>query len=395
MTELYPGRRRSRIGPAIENGFYYDFDFPDGVVDLRGRPARDRGAGCVEHVEAAEPFVREELAVAVGARALRRRGPALQGRADRRPRARRAASQTVSLYTNGPFTDLCRGPHAPSTGASGVRAAVDRRRVLARGLEAGRCSPASTARRSSRRRSSRRTSSASSWRARATTAASGRELGLFHFSELAPGSAFWTPHGTTLWNTLRDLAGELTRARGYAEVKTPQLYDAQLWRISGHWDKYRDNMFVTADDERPLALKPMNCPGHCVLYGMARHSYRDLPVRYAEPGLLHRNEPSGALHGLLRVRHFAQDDAHIFCTEEQIRERGRRLPRASAWRSTALFGFETRIELSTRPEVRIGDDALWDRAEAALAGALDEPRPRLPGQRRATARSTGRRSTCT
>ena len=177
------------------------------------------------------------------------------------------------------------------------------------------------------------------------------------------------PHGTTLWNALRDLAGELTRARGYTEVKTPQLYDAQLWRISGHWDKYRDNMFVTADDERPLGLKPMNCPGHCVLYAMTRHSYRDLPVRYAEPGLLHRNEPSGTLHGLLRARHFAQDDAHIFCTEEQVRDEvaGCLDFGLAVYR---LFGFETRIELATRPEVRIGDDALWDRAEAALQGAL-------------------------
>ncbi len=149
----------------------------------------------------------------------------------------------------------------------------------------------------------------------------GPALGLFHFSELSPGSAFWLPHGTTLWNSLRDLAGELAAARGYTEVKTPQLYDAALWRTSGHWDKYRSDMFVTEDEDgRQMALKPMNCPGHCALYAMTQHSYRDLPARFYEPGLLHRNEPSGTLHGLLRVRSFAQDDAHIFCTEEQVQD---------------------------------------------------------------------------
>jgi threonyl-tRNA synthetase len=199
----------------------------------------------------------------------------------------------------------------------------------------------------------------------------GRQLGLFHFSELAPGSAFWTPNGATLWNTLRDVAGAMARVRGYTEVKTPQLFDAQVWETSGHRQNYGDNMFITSDDEHPMGLKPMNCPGHCVLFGMERHSYRELPVRLYEPGILHRKEPSGTLHGLLRVRSFAQDDAHIFCTEAQIRDEVAACLRFG-FDIYEMFGFATKIELSTRPDKRIGDDALWDHAEGALTSALED-----------------------
>jgi threonyl-tRNA synthetase len=367
VIELYPGVKIS-IGPAIDNGFYYDFDFPAGVSisedDLPAIEAKMR-----EHVKAAEPFVRQDLAVEEArARFAAEDQPYKVELID--DLVRDEGVETVSLYTNGPFTDLCRGPHAPSTAAvkafalQSVAGAYWRgdstRPMLTRIYGTAFLSKAALEEHLerlelARARDHRRL---------------GRELGLFSFSELAPGSAFWTPHGTTLWNTLRDLAGELTSARGYTEVKTPQLYDAQLWRISGHWEKYRENMFVTSDEERPLGLKPMNCPGHCVLYAMDHHSYRELPTRYYEPGLLHRNEPSGVLHGLLRVRQFAQDDAHIFCTEEQIREEvsgclefGLEIYR--------MFGFETRLEFSTRPETRIGDDALWDHSEAALTAALD------------------------
>jgi threonyl-tRNA synthetase len=198
----------------------------------------------------------------------------------------------------------------------------------------------------------------------------GRELDLFWFSERSPGSAFWLPNGTTIVNQLLALMREEIRRRGYDEVKTPQIYDAELWKTSGHWGKYRENMFVTSDGERDLAIKPMNCPGHATLYGAQRHSYRELPIRYFEPGLLHRNEPSGALHGLLRVRHFMQDDAHIFCREDQIQEEvAANLDFAKYLYD--IFGLDYHLELSTRPEERIGDDALWDRAESALKEALD------------------------
>jgi threonyl-tRNA synthetase len=198
----------------------------------------------------------------------------------------------------------------------------------------------------------------------------GPELGLFTFSEVSPGAAFWLPAGTEVFNSLVALSREMGRQRGYTEVKTPQLYDSSLWKTSGHWDKFRDNMFVTEYEDRAMGLKPMNCPGHCQLFSLARHSYRDLPVRYSEPGLLHRREPSGTLHGLLRVRHFAQDDAHIFCTEEQIQEEVAGCIEF-AFATYAIFGLDVRLELSTRPEQRIGDDALWDRSEAALQNALE------------------------
>ncbi len=366
VTELYPGVKIS-IGPAIENGFYYDFDFPAGTsISEDDLPAIE--ARMLEHIKAAEPFVREELPVAAAReRFIAEKQPYKVELIDDLVRDQEV--RTVSLYTNGPFTDLCLGPHAPSTATikafalQSVAGAYWRgdstRAMLTRIYGTAFLSKAALEEHLeglelARARDHRRL---------------GRELGLFHFSDWAAGSAFWTPHGTTLWNTLRDLMSELTAAHGYAEVKTPLLYDAELWRISGHWEKYRANMFVTNDAEHPLGLKPMNCPGHCALYSMERHSYRELPVRFSEPGLLHRNEPSGTLHGLLRVRQFATDDGHIFCTEDQIESEVSDFI-AFAREVYELFDLQTRFELSTRPPVRIGDDALWDRAEAVLTKVL-------------------------
>jgi threonyl-tRNA synthetase len=198
----------------------------------------------------------------------------------------------------------------------------------------------------------------------------GKELGLFMFSDVSPGAAFWLPPGTAMWNQLVAVSREMGRERGYTEVKTPLIYDAELWKTSGHWGKYRENMFTVNVEEREMGVKPMNCPGHAHLYASQRHSYRDLPVRYSEPGLLHRNEPSGVLHGLLRVRHFAQDDAHIFCTEEQVQEEVRGCLEL-VFATYELFDFDVRLELSTRPEQRIGTEEMWDRAEGALINALD------------------------
>jgi threonyl-tRNA synthetase len=198
----------------------------------------------------------------------------------------------------------------------------------------------------------------------------GRELDLFAFSELSPGAAFWLPAGTTVFNTLVGVSRRMVGERGYEEVKTPLIFDSELWKTSGHWGKYRENMFTLEVEGREMAVKPMNCPGHCHLYSTRRHSYRELPVRYFEPGPLHRNEASGVLHGLLRARHFTQDDAHIYCTEEQVPEEVRGCLQA-AFDTYRLFDFDVRLELSTRPEERIGSDELWDRAETALAGALD------------------------
>jgi threonyl-tRNA synthetase len=197
----------------------------------------------------------------------------------------------------------------------------------------------------------------------------GRELGLFTFSDVSPGSAFWLPRGTALFNQLVGLNRAMQQERGYVEVKTPLLYESELWKTSGHWGKYKDNIFVSEYEGREFGFKPMNCPGHAHLFSLQHWSYRDLPYRCAEPGQLHRREPSGTLHGLLRVRSFIQDDAHIFCTDDQVQDEVARCLEFG-FEVYRMFDFPVHVELSTRPENRIGDDALWDRAEHALEEAL-------------------------
>lgn len=367
VTELYPGVKVS-IGPAIERGFYYDFEFPEGVVisedDFEAIEAQMK-----KHIKAGEGFEREEVRVAD---ALERfRGEQQDYKVELiEDLVRDEGVETVSLYTNGPFTDLCRGPHGQSTKAIGAvklqsvagaywRGDSDRTmltRIYGTAFFDKKELEAEMERlEAARARDHRRL---------------GKELELFEFSEVSPGSAFWLPRGTTVFNELVALSREMGSARGYQEVKTPQLYDAELWKTSGHWEKYRENMFVTSTEDREFGLKPMNCPGHAHLFGGRRWSYRELPVRYSEPGLLHRNELSGTLHGLLRVRHFAQDDAHIFCTEEQVADEVAACLEF-AFATYELFGFDVHLELSTRPEQRIGSDEMWDRAEAALIGALE------------------------
>jgi threonyl-tRNA synthetase len=367
VVELYPGTKVS-IGPPVEDGFYYDFEFSDGVkvseADFERIEQRMR-----QHVKAGEEFERSELPAAEAIELFR---------AEDQPYkveliedlVRDQGVETVSLYRNGPFLDLCRGPHAPSTKRikalklTSVAGAYWRgdasRTMLTRIYGTAFFSKEQLAEHlerleQARARDHRRL---------------GVELGLLRFSDVAPGSAFWLPPGTVLWNELLAYTREKWREYGYTEVKTPQLYDAALWRTSGHWDKYSENMFVTSAEDEEMGLKPMNCPGHAHLFGLERHSYRELPVRYAEPGLLHRKEPSGTLHGLLRVRHFVQDDAHIFCTEEQI-EQEVLACLDMGFDIYETFGVEPRLELSTRPEQRIGSDEMWDRAEAALQAALE------------------------
>jgi threonyl-tRNA synthetase len=367
MLELYPGVKIS-IGPPIDNGFYYDFEFPDGVslsdADFPAVEAKMR-----EHIAADEKFVREDVSVKAALERFKGEGQDYKVELIE-DLVRNQGVETVSLYTNGPFTDLCRGPHATGTGlikafklqsvAGAYWRGDSNRQMLTRvygtaffsnkDLEAY-LELLERARANDHRKL-------------------GPQLGMFHFSEVSPGAAFWLPGGTAVFNELVKLSREMGRERGYVEVKTPQIFDSQLWKTSGHWDKYGGNMFVTEYEERQMAVKPMNCPGHCLLYGMEQHSYRDLPLRMWEPGLLHRREPSGTLHGLLRVRHFAQDDSHIFCTEEQIQEEVAGVLQFGfdTWN---LFGLQMRFELSTRPENRIGSDELWDHSEAALAQALE------------------------
>jgi threonyl-tRNA synthetase len=276
----------------------------------------------------------------------------------------------VSLYTNGPFTDLCRGPHAPTT----KRIKAFKLQSVAGAYWRGDSSKPMLTRVYGTAFFSRKDLEEYLERLERARANDhrrlGPQLGLFTFSEVAPGSAFWLPAGAEVFNSLVTLSREMNRERGYVEVKTPQLYDSSLWITSGHWDKYAGNMFVTEYEDREMAIKPMNCPGHCKLFSLQRHSYRDLPLRYFEPGLLHRREPSGTLHGLLRVRHFAQDDSHIFCREDQIQDEVAHALEF-AFATYEVFGIDVRLELSTRPEQRIGSDELWDLSEEALKNALE------------------------
>ena len=370
VLDLYPGTKIS-IGPPIGEGFYYDFEFPEGVTvsdhDFEALEAKMR-----EHIKADEPFVREDVPVAVALERFVREGQDYKVELIEdlvRDADPAHPVESVSLYTNGPFTDLCRGPHAPSTkrvkafkllSVAGAywRGDADRQmltRIYGTAFHSKEDLDQYLHRlEEARARDHRRL---------------GRDLGLFMFSELSPGSPFWLPPGKAMLNQLQDLWREENGARGYREVQTPILYDVSLWRQSGHWDVYRDNMYFTDVEGHPMGLKPMNCPAHVQLYKDDRRSYRDLPIRYSEAGLVHRHEPSGTLHGLLRVRHITQDDAHIFCTEEQVPEEIRRcLDFGFAIYDT--FGFEPRLELSTRPEKRVGTEEMWDRAEAGLERAL-------------------------
>ncbi|MBV9682821.1 MAG: threonine--tRNA ligase [Solirubrobacterales bacterium] len=367
VMELYPGVKIS-IGPPIENGFYYDFAFPEGVslseADFERIEAKMR-----EHIAADEPFTREDVPAQDALDRFRREGQDYKVELIE-DLVRDQAVPTVSLYTNNGFTDLCRGPHATST----KRIKAFKLQSVAGAYWRGDSSKPMLTRVYGTAFFSEK--DLQEYLARLEQARArdhrrlGPQLGLFTFSEVSPGAAFWLPAGTEVFNSLVALSREMGRERGYVEVKTPQIYDSSLWRTSGHWQKYRENMFVTEYEGRQMAVKPMNCPGHCHLYSLQRHSYRELPVRYWEPGLLHRREPSGTLHGLLRVRHFAQDDSHIFCTEDQIQDEVSGVLEF-AFATYEVFGIDVKLELSTRPEDRIGAEELWDKSETALLQALD------------------------
>jgi threonyl-tRNA synthetase len=368
VTELYPGVKVS-IGPPIEDGFYYDFDFPEGVKltqdDFERVEARMR-----EHIRADEPFERTELPAAEAIERFRAEGQEYKVELIE-DLVREDGVETVSLYRNGPFTDLCRGPHGPSTkrieafkltSAAGAYWRGDAtRQMLTRVYGTAFLSKEDLETHLSRLEEAR---------ARDHRRL-GRELGLFMFTDLAPGMPLWLPAGTHIWNELTELWRTSNVERGYVEVRTPILYDVELWKRSGHWHVYRDNMYFTDVEGRPMGLKPMNCPAHCQIYKNELRSYRDLPLRLAEQGLVHRHEPSGTLHGLLRVRHITQDDAHVFCTEDQIEEEVMRCLDFGFF-IYRQFGFEPRLELSTRPEKRVGTEEMWDKAEAALQRTLEK-----------------------
>ena len=365
VKELYPGTKIS-IGPPIADGFYYDFDFPDGVKvgeeDLERIEQKMR-----EHIKADEKFERTDTTAADALERFKDEGEDYKVEL-----IQDLGADSVSLYRNGPFTDLCRGPHGPGT----KRIKAVKLTSLAGAYWRGDSNRPMLTRIYGTAFFSKEQLEEHLKRIEEAKARDhrklGRELGLFESDPVSPGATFWHPKGTVLFNQLVALNRQMQAERGYVEVKTPQLYESSLWETSGHWGKYKENIFVAEYEEREFGLKPMNCPGHCKLFSLQRWSYRDLPFRCAEPGLLHRREPSGTLHGLLRVRHFCQDDAHIFCREDQVQDEVAACM-AFAYDVYNMFGFPVHIELSTRPDPdkRLGDDAFWDKTEAMLRDALE------------------------
>ena len=362
VKELFPDAQVT-IGPVIENGFYYDFSYkrpftPEDLQAIENKMA--------ELAKKDEPVTRKVLPRDEAVAYFKSIGEHYKAEII----ASIPEGEDVSLYSEGNFTDLCRGPHVPSTGklkafklmklAGAYWRGDSKNEMLQRiygtawakkeDLDAYLHMLEEAEKRDHRRL--------------------GKQLNFFHMQDEAPGMVFWHPRGWSLWQEVEQYMRGMFQEYGYQEVKTPTIMDRSLWEKSGHWENYRENMFTTASENRDYAVKPMNCPGHVQIFNSALHSYRDLPLRLAEFGSCHRNEPSGALHGLMRVRGFTQDDAHIFCTEEQIESEVADFIQM-LYRAYKDFGFEeVLVKLSLRPEKRVGSDETWDRAEAALEAAL-------------------------
>ncbi|MBI3182248.1 MAG: threonine--tRNA ligase [Myxococcales bacterium] len=367
VQRLFPGTQVT-IGPTVEEGFYYDFfrETPFTPEDLEKIEALAN-----EIVAKDLPFERREVSAEEATRLFESKGEKFKVEIIRDVVSKGA--KTLTLYKHGDWTDFCLGPHGPSTGKVGVIKLLSSSGAYWRGDH--------------RNPMLQRIYGISffdkkalaEWLHRQEEAKKrdhrklGRELDLFQFHPWAPGAAFWSAKGTSLYQTLSAYMRQLCLGNGYVEVKTPLLFNKGLWEKSGHWGKYKENMFLVLDSEtgeHDFSLKPMNCPSHHVLYGFKKHSYRDLPVRYQTQDVLHRNEASGTLGGLTRVRQFAQDDAHIYCTEAQIPEEVRRFVHLLD-RVYKAVGLQYTSKFSTRPANRLGDDELWDRAEASLKAALD------------------------
>ena len=375
VQRLFPGAQVT-IGPVIDNGFFYDFAYerpftPDDLVKIEAEM---------------EKIVKEQLPVT---RSVKSRDDAVKffrgiGEEYKAEIIESIpANEELSLYTQGEFTDLCRGPHVPNTGklrafklmkVAGAYWRGDSNNAMLtriygtawlsdKDLKAHLLQLEEAEKRDHRK--------------------IGKALDLFHQQEEAPGMVFWHPNGWSIWQTVEQYVRGVYRSSGYQEVRGPQIMDVSLWKKSGHWDNYQENMFFTESEKRTYALKPMNCPGHVQIYNTSLHSYRDLPIRYGEFGGCHRNEPSGALHGIMRVRAFTQDDGHVFCTEAQIEAEVTAFHQ-QAMKVYADFGFDDiAVKIALRPDKRIGSDAAWDRSEEALRSALRSagvPWEELPGE---------------
>ncbi|MBK8114999.1 MAG: threonine--tRNA ligase [Candidatus Accumulibacter sp.] len=362
VKELFPAAQVT-IGPVIENGFYYDFAYerPFTLDDLAAIEKR-----MSELARRDLPVQREVVARDAAIAFFKSIGEHYKAELiEAIPQG-----EEVSLYREGSFVDLCRGPHVPSTGKLKVFKLMKLAGAYWRGdhrnEQLQRIYGTAWVRKEDQDAYLHMLAEAEKRDHRKL----GRQLDLFHLQDEAPGMVFWHPKGWTIWQEIEQYLRRVLGANGYCEVKTPMIMDRSLWERSGHWQNYAEHMFTTASENRDYAIKPMNCPGHIQIFNQGLRSYRDLPLRLAEFGSCHRNEPSGALHGIMRVRAFVQDDAHIFCTEAQV------LPETAAFidllqQIYADFGFtEILVKLSTRPDKRIGSDEVWDRAEAALAEAL-------------------------
>jgi threonyl-tRNA synthetase len=362
VQRLFPGAQVT-IGPVIDNGFYYDFAYE--------RPFTPEDLPAIE--AEMQKIVKESLPVS---RSVKSRDDAVaffKGMGENYKAEiieSIPANEDLSLYSQGEFTDLCRGPHVPGTDklrafklmkvAGAYWRGDSNNQMLSRiygtaWLNDKDLKAYLTQIEEAEKRDHRKIA---------------KQQDLFHLQEEAPGLIFWHPKGWSVWQVVEQYMRHVYRETGYGEVRCPQILDVSLWKSSGHWDNYKDNMFFTESEKRTYALKPMNCPGHVQVFKQGLHSYRDLPIRYGEFGACHRNEPSGALHGILRVRGFTQDDGHIFCTEDQIEAE------VTAFHQQAMkvysdFGFtDVQLKIALRPEPRLGDDATWDKAENALRSAL-------------------------
>ncbi len=364
VKRLFP-ETQVTIGPVVENGFYYDF--------ARDEPFRPEDLEAIEKemsriVNENHPVSREVMERDEAVEFFRAMGEEYKARII----ADIPADETLSLYRQGDFIDLCRGPHVPATGKLGAFKLTKLAGAYWRGDSDNemlqRIYGTAWADKKDLKAYLKRLEEAEKRDHRRL----GKQLELFRFQDDAPGAVFWHPRGWTLFRRLIDYMRQRQDEAGYVEVNTPDVMDRSLWETSGHWQNYHEHMFTTqTEDERVFALKPMNCPGSVSIYKQGLKSYRDLPVRMAEFGKVHRYEPSGALHGLMRVRHFTQDDAHIYCTEEQMEEECRKVIELnlSVYRD---FGFDdVKLKFADRPENRIGDDATWDKLESALKGAID------------------------
>ncbi|MES2975958.1 MAG: threonine--tRNA ligase [Pseudomonadota bacterium] len=362
VKELFP-EAQVTIGPVIENGFFYDFSYK--------RPFTPEDLAAIEKRMAAlaakdEPVTRRVLPRDQAVEYFKGMGELYKAEII----ASIPANEDVSLYREGSFEDLCRGPHVPSTGklkffklmkVAGAYWRGDHRNEMLQRIYGTAWATKDelqqylTMLEEAEKRDHRKL---------------GRELDLFHIDDVAPGVVFWHPKGWAIWQAVEQYMRQVYRDTGYQEVKGPQILDKSLWEKTGHWQNYRENMFTTESEKREYALKPMNCPGHVLIFKHGIKSYRDLPVRFGEFGQCHRNEPSGALHGIMRVRGFTQDDGHIFCTEDQILEECVNYT-AQLQKVYADFGFcDILYKVATRPENRVGSDDLWDKAEFAVMEAL-------------------------